>query len=124
MRHLGIDQKPSISLTSRAVQETGATSHPAADGSQPSGDPNCSSSHAPDLLSSPPAAPNDAEDPFVAGDRNGRFIAVSSIPYYEPPPLARLFPPMSDADRAALTESVRTTGLHHPIVVHEDKILD
>jgi ParB-like chromosome segregation protein Spo0J len=31
---------------------------------------------------------------------------------------------MSDADRAALTESVRTTGLHHPIVVHEDKILD
>ena len=39
-------------------------------------------------------------------------------------PICAIFPAMPDTDMAALTESIRTNGLRHPITLYDGKILD
>jgi len=52
---------------------------------------------------------------------------VPALPVEDMPPvhpLAESWHPLSDADYAKLVESIRENGQHHPIVMHENQILD
>lgn len=43
---------------------------------------------------------------------------------YKPHPLAELFPPISAAEMTELRDSIKKSGLNHPITLFEGKILD
>ena len=43
---------------------------------------------------------------------------------YETHPAAALFPMLSEGELASLAEDIRQRGLLHPVILHDDRVLD